>query len=284
MKVITSGEEPFPRAAVRQGQSTVSVLVPTFGGVDVLGTCLESLAEQTLDSDRFEVVVAHNGPDDGTVDVVGRFRARYPHAHLRLLELREGGAGRARNIALSVARGDYVTFLDDDDRVTPAYLEAMLDEAEPDVVVVAMVADVTSHEPGSARNLDTYVARALTPVLGRTVAPRQLTTPFSYNAGKLVLTSAARAVRYDTSLRSGEDHVFWLRVFAGHRFRFRVLGAEPDATYLRLVRDRGVGRQGAGYDFQVTQRLECLGLSRRSTAATAPSTRWRGSSPARRPS
>ena len=258
MKVITSGEESFPLAAARQDQSTVSVLVPTFGGVEVLGTCLDSLAEQSLERHRFEVVVVHNGPDDGTTEVLDRFRAQHPDVHVRLMELREGGAGRARNIALSVARGEYVTFVDDDDRVTPVYLEAMLEEAEPNVVVVAMVADVASHEPGTPRDLDTYVARALPPFAGRTVAPLQLTTPFSYNAGKLVLTAAARQVRYDTSLRSGEDHVFWLRVFAGHRFRFRVLGGQPDATYLRLVREHGVGRQGTGYDFRVTQRLECL--------------------------
>ena len=258
MKVITSGEDSFPGVAARQDQSTVSVLVPTFGGVDVLGACLDSVADQTLERHRFELVVVHNGPDDGTVGVVARFRERHPDVHVRLMELREGGVGRARNIALSVARGEYVTFVDDDDRVTPDYLEALLDEAEPNVVVVAMVADVTSHEPGAPRDLDTYVARALPPFAGRTVAPLQLTTPFSYNAGKLVLTAAARAAQYDTSLRSGEDHVYWLQVFARHRFRFRVLGSRPDATYLRLVRPGGVGRQGAGYDFLVTQRLECL--------------------------
>ena len=172
MKVITSGEESFPCAAVRRGQSTVSVLVPTFGGVEVLGTCLESLADQTLERHRFEVVVVHNGPDDGTVDVVADFRAHHPDVHLRLLELREGGVGRARNIALSVALGEYVTFVDDDDRVTPAYLEAMMEEAEPHVVVVAMVADMVSHEPQSSRNYDTYIARALTPLRGRPSLPR----------------------------------------------------------------------------------------------------------------
>jgi hypothetical protein len=258
VKVITSGEESFPRVAAREEQSTVSVLVPTFNGAEVIGACLDGLAAQTLERHRFEVVVVHNGPDDGTVEAVDAFRARHPEVNLRLMELREAGAGRARNVGLSVARGEYVTFVDDDDRVTPAYLEAMLEEAEPNVVVVAMVADVTSHEPGAARDLDTYVARALRPVAGRTVAPLQLTTPFSYNAGKLVLTAAARLIRYDTSLRSGEDHVYWLGLFGDFRFRFRVLGSDTDATYLRLVRATGVGRQGDGYDFQVTQRLECL--------------------------
>ena len=214
MKVITSGDDTFPRAADRQRQSTVSVLVPSFGGVDVLATCLDSLADQTLERHRFEVVVVHSGPEDGTVEVVDLFRARNPKIHIRLMELREGGAGRARNIALSVARGEYVTFVDDDDWVTPAYLEAMLEEAEPDVVAVAMVADVTSRDPEAPRDLDTNIGRALREVTGRTVAPQQLTTPFFYNAGKLVLTAAARAVQYDTSLRSGDDLVFWLQVFA----------------------------------------------------------------------
>jgi hypothetical protein len=176
-----------------------------------------------------------------------------------VLELREPGAGHARNLGLSSVRGEYVTFVDDDDRVTSSFLAALLDAAGPDVVACTMVGDVDPDSPpGTPPGTDHYIGRGLGPRAGRTLAGHELVTAFSYNAAKLVRTEIARSARYDTTLRSGEDHVYWLEVFSRHRFRFRVLPPEAGATYLRTVRRGGVSRQERSYDFDVTQRLECL--------------------------
>jgi glycosyltransferase involved in cell wall biosynthesis len=237
----------------------VSVLVATYQGAQVIGQCLRSLAAQTLAPSSFEIVVVHNGPADGTDEVVEEFRRAHPDHSVRLLELRRSGAGHARNIAIDAARGDYVTFVDDDDEVSPRFLAAMVEAAEPDVVVATLVADVTADAPpGTPPDEDTYVGRGLARRAGRTVPGHRLSTPFSYNAAKLVATDAARSARYDSTLRSGEDHVYWLDLFARHRFRIRVLDRSEEAVYLRTVRPGRVGRQDAGYDFNVTQRLECL--------------------------
>jgi hypothetical protein len=246
----SGGEQPSPR---------VSVLVTTHRGARHLRGCLDSLASQTLAPEQFEIVVVSNGLANSTPELVHAFRASHPALRVRLLELRETGAGRARNIGLASVRGAYVTFVDDDDRVTPAFLEALLAAARPDVVAAAMVHDVRSDGPGDDDvGGGTYIARGLSPLAGRVVKAQDLVTAFSYNAAKLVATELARSVAYDVSLRSGEDHVYWLALFSRQQFRFRVLAADSEALYLRTVRRGGVGSQPTSYDFNVTQRLECL--------------------------
>ncbi len=238
---------------------SVSVLVTTYRGAQHLGGCLESLAAQTLSPDMFEIVVVSNGPADSTPALVDAFRASHPALQVRLLTLREAGAGRARNVGLASVRGDYVTFVDDDDRVTPTFLEALSEAARPDVVAVAMVRDVHPDLPGEGdHGTSTYISRGLTPRAGQIVEAQDLVTAFSYNAAKLVWTDLARSVSYDVRLRSGEDHVYWLELFTREQFRFRVLAAEAGAFYLRTVRRGGVGSQESSYDFNVRQRLECL--------------------------
>lgn len=238
----------------------VSVLVTTHRGEQRLRGCLDSLAAQTLPPGEFEILVIFNGPSDATPGVVQDFRASHPSHRARLLELRTPGAGHARNIGLSSARGEYVTFVDDDDRVSPPFLECMLRAAAPDIVSAAMIGNVhPTADPGVAPDVDTYVGRGLGPRAGSVLEAHELVTAFSYNAAKLVRTDLARSVRYNTTLRSGEDHVYWLELFSRRRFRFRVLRADEGAVYLRTVRQGGVGSQATSYDFNVTQRLQCLG-------------------------
>lgn len=62
----------------------VSVIIPSYRGRDRIGSCLRSLAAQTLEPDRFEVVVVLNGPPDGTRHVLDRFRLEHPRMNLQV--------------------------------------------------------------------------------------------------------------------------------------------------------------------------------------------------------
>ncbi len=104
-------------AAVR-----ISVAVCTWNRAALLEECLLSLEGQEADPARFEVVVVDNNSSDGTADVVRAFAARRPNVW-GVREERQG-LSHARNRAWSVARGDYVAFLDDDAKAPPGWLAA----------------------------------------------------------------------------------------------------------------------------------------------------------------
>jgi glycosyltransferase involved in cell wall biosynthesis len=102
----------------------ISVLIATYERPDLLRTCLESFAAQTLDRSDFEVVVVDDGSRDaplaGLVDELSD--------RVQIVPLRIGHAGRsaAKNHAVQLARAPIVLFFDDDDRAAPDYLERHL--------------------------------------------------------------------------------------------------------------------------------------------------------------
>jgi glycosyltransferase involved in cell wall biosynthesis len=107
----------------------VSVLITAYNAHDYLGEAIESALAQNA---RVEIVVVDDGSTDGTLEVA----ARYPQ--VRLTRQDRGGIGAARNIAVSMATGDFLTFLDADDRFPPGKLETQLKvfEQDPSVEVV----------------------------------------------------------------------------------------------------------------------------------------------------
>lgn len=98
----------------------VSVLIPTWNGRDLLRTCLDSLAHQTLRD--FEVVVAENGSSDGTAEMLAR-----DYAWVQVVAL-ERNLGFARGVlaAYEAARGNLIVLLNNDTEAAPTWLEELV--------------------------------------------------------------------------------------------------------------------------------------------------------------
>ena len=101
---------------------TFSVVVPTYEREASLARCLEALVAQTLDRDRFEVVVVDDGSTVRPRGAVARAASRMD---VRLIEQANAGPAAARNAGADAARGAYVVFTDDDCLPDPAWLEAL---------------------------------------------------------------------------------------------------------------------------------------------------------------
>lgn len=116
----------------------MSVVVPTYRRAALLARLVAALEAQTLEKDRFEVLVVDNGSHDGTWEELTRLAAR---SSLRLRPLRiekNHGPAPARNLGWRAARGHYVAFTDDDCVPHPAWLEQGLASARatPDLGVL----------------------------------------------------------------------------------------------------------------------------------------------------
>ena len=96
----------------------VSVVVTCYNQAHFLADAIESVLAQTYKA--FELIVVDDGSDDNTEEVAARY------AGVRAVRRNNGGLAAARNTGLSESRGDYVVFLDADDRLLPSALEAGL--------------------------------------------------------------------------------------------------------------------------------------------------------------
>lgn len=107
----------------------ISVVIPAYNASDTIRACLESVV-----GDAVETIVVDDGSSDGTAGLV---RSAYPG--VCVLEQPNQGVSAARNAGFAAATGDYVAFVDSDDRLFPDALSAAsaaIGEAEPDILVL----------------------------------------------------------------------------------------------------------------------------------------------------
>ncbi|MFC7261177.1 bifunctional glycosyltransferase/CDP-glycerol:glycerophosphate glycerophosphotransferase [Streptomyces lutosisoli] len=113
-----------------------SIIVPVFKVQGFLRECLDSVLDQSFTD--LEVIAVDDCSPDGSGAILDEYAARDPR--MKAVHLPENvGLGRARNAGLPHARGDYVLFLDSDDRYTPGLLRAVADRLDvtrdPDILV-----------------------------------------------------------------------------------------------------------------------------------------------------
>jgi GT2 family glycosyltransferase len=114
----------------------ISVVIPTHNRAELLKRHLLLFGEQSLDPERFEVIVSADGCTDGTAEMARALEVPY---RLSVVEKNPGtGAAGARNRGAATATAELLLFLDDDMEPKPKLLEAHLQShrALPNSVVL----------------------------------------------------------------------------------------------------------------------------------------------------
>jgi hypothetical protein len=127
---------------------TVSVVVTSHNYGHFLEQCIRSVAEQTFRD--WELIIVDDGSADDTLDVARRGTALCGEQQVVVVTTRRGGASRARNLGISLARGKYVSCLDADDWYYPSALERMVAEfrGDPSLAVVSSPVDGDENSGG----------------------------------------------------------------------------------------------------------------------------------------
>ena len=123
------GERTPERDASGAPDSSIvaSVVVPVYNDEDRIRHCIESLLSQTLDSDKYEVIIVDNNSTDGTADAIRAYPVKY------LFEEKPGPAA-ARNSGIRVARGWVVAFTDSDCIASPDWLRLLVENIDGEKV------------------------------------------------------------------------------------------------------------------------------------------------------
>lgn len=112
----------------------VSVIIPVYNGEKHLATCLESASMQTLQS--IEILCIDDGSTDNSPDIIRSFASN--DSRMLYIYQENAGSGAARNNGLKRARGDYISFLDADDRYpSNEVLEILATRAEQSGMQIA---------------------------------------------------------------------------------------------------------------------------------------------------
>ncbi|MBE5930972.1 MAG: glycosyltransferase family 2 protein [Lachnospiraceae bacterium] len=97
----------------------VSVIMLTYNREALVGRAIESILAQTMRD--FEYIIVDNGSTDRSGEIAEEYAKK--DARIRVLHIPKSNIGTGRNAGLDAAKGEYVTFIDDDDTAEPDMLE-----------------------------------------------------------------------------------------------------------------------------------------------------------------
>lgn len=171
-----------------------SVIVLTWNGGDYIEACLASILAQ--DYGKFEVIVVDNGSSDGTPEFVSE---RFPEVRLIRNE-RNLGFAAGNNVGLQAAGGDLLVLLNQDTRVHPGWLAALVQAFDDEAVGIAGCKLL--YPGGTIQHAGAYLygPRGESDHLGRhapdpSIVPRAGEGRFDQMADVEFVTAAALAIR-----------------------------------------------------------------------------------------
>lgn len=100
----------------------ISIIIPIYNTEKYLPHCLDSILKQTYEN--FELILI----DDGSTDNSNKIADDYAKKDKRIKVVHQKNAGQsaARNKGLELATGDFISFIDSDDKIKPTFLEELL--------------------------------------------------------------------------------------------------------------------------------------------------------------
>lgn len=207
-------DAPTAAPAATDARAVVSVVIPAKNAAAYIG---EAVASALAQDGVTEVIVVDDGSTDDTVAMVHAIR----DPRLRLMRNDASGVSSARNFGARDARGDWLMFLDADDRLRPDAVTTLLAAAKAAPRAVLVYGDYnTIDSAGRSIGRRDLLKGRLKP--SGNVLERLAGGNFIVNGGIMLVRAADfRATGgFDVSLRYCEDWHCWCRLAATGEFAY----------------------------------------------------------------
>ncbi|MBQ6217758.1 MAG: glycosyltransferase family 2 protein [Erysipelotrichaceae bacterium] len=197
----------------KQSNPSISIIIPVFNKAKYLDAVLKSVSEQSFQS--FECILIDDGSTDGSASICRAYcekddRFIYYHTENK-------GVSHARNIGLKSITGEYVTFIDADDRVNGVYLEELYKNVRQFDADIALSNYIKVNEQGTEMKYvelpfeeKSYYIDDLLPMFGDLQTKNGI---LGYCWGKLVRVKLVTGHYFDENIVLAEDLDFYIRIY-----------------------------------------------------------------------
>lgn len=211
----------------------ISVIIPSYKPKEYLWECLDSLVAQTLPYQDWELIFVLNGCKEPWEQEIRAYIGRNMHdVNVVFIQTDSPGVSNARNIALDKVRGDFITFIDDDDYVSNRYLESMYEVTTSKSVVLA---DSRSFVDGSDEVSTDYRVHKIFKRCQESNTQSLLYARSLFNGPcmKLFPKSFLQGHRFDVRFKNGEDNLYMFLI----SHNIKLLRYAENSIYFRRFRD-----------------------------------------------
>lgn len=225
----------------------LTVIIPTYKPGKYIFDCLESLNAQTLEKKDFCIIIVLNGCNNPYYKEIKDYSDNHKSLNIIIIQTDQPGVSNARNIGLSNTRTEYVCFIDDDDVVSPTFLERLVTLSDSETIVAADVKltdwnlNVTDH--------NFFLDKAFREFNSQNQHSLFRCRKFLSNAcGKIIPMAIVRDKKFVTSLELGEDSLFMFTISDNIK---RVIITPNDAIYYARERPQSATRRKIAYKHRV---------------------------------
>ncbi|RPD96345.1 glycosyltransferase family 2 protein [Candidatus Pantoea deserta] len=193
-------------------KTLLSVIIPTYNVEKYIVDCVDSLLRQI--TAPAEIIIVNDGSTDGTLALVQQTYGHQPQ--VRIITTPNGGAGKARDVGIEAAQGEFLFFCDPDDIVPDGFVAELqqVTDAHPEVDLFCFSSQMfeDGHENNTRPKVrhEQFGLHSPQQVLSRLLRNGSYTSAaWNYAVKKsLVMQRGLRFVE-----RVHEDHKFTLSVF-----------------------------------------------------------------------
>lgn len=184
-------------------QAMISVIIPVYNAEAYISECIESIIHQTYHN--LQIIVVNDGSRDNSRQICEKYAEQ--DSRVILMNQKHAGVSKARNKALYVAKGKYITFVDSDDWLEPIAYETVLNDMITHKVEVVFYG---FYKESSRKQYDTVFQDV--GLCGKEEMLRQTIIPKGYMAecwskmfDRELIFHQGNPILFDESLTNGED-------------------------------------------------------------------------------
>lgn len=188
----------------------ITIIVPIYNVAKYLPTCIDSIINQTYTN--LEILLI----DDGSTDDSGKIAKSYAEKDSRIKYFHQQNSGQssARNLGLKKATGEYISFIDADDEITPDFIANLVKPFKDSKIILSVCGiHFKKLQTGSSSDSYTNEIRGKKPHESFKAYVLYLLTidgRMYSSVNKLYLANIATKLQFDPNLNFAEDTKFVL--------------------------------------------------------------------------
>ena len=176
----------------------LSIIIPAYNAEQYIKSCLDSILQNSKESlSKTEIIVINDGSTDNTLKILESYNH---HKNIKIHTTKNQGVSAARNLGISLAKGEWVTFIDADDAISDDFIAKNIPRLNESILIKCEVMDQLPSKSQVGKTTSKTIREFLRGLILGQIAG--FSFPYFYDSKIL------KSIRFREDIHFMEDSVF----------------------------------------------------------------------------